>query len=365
LRSLGPSAAAVPPPDDWETVLAVADADGVTPALAYLEERAPLGAPRAVRDRLSRGFASAVAAHVVLSRALAQALAALDAHGIDVIVLKGAALAETLYPHPALRPFHDLDLLVRPDHISRADACLRALGYARAADEHGWRFDVAWDRATLYEAPGGVRVDLHWGLLNEPRYRWHEEDAAAVWERAARARLAGVDARTLAAEDLLLHLAAHLAIHHAGEGLLWQWDVARLIERGLDWDALAERATRWRVAAAVRFALDGVITRFEVAVPPCGLRRLSAGPVRAGLARALRARATAPRPARLDYLLPLLLADRARDAAWALGGALCPSRAWVRDRYPGARSLPRAYLAHAARALRIAGDSLRSGRAGG
>ena len=55
------------------------------------------------------------------------------AEGIDVIPLKGPVLAEAVYPDAALRPFSDLDLLVRPaDRSARrrrpARARLRAAG---------------------------------------------------------------------------------------------------------------------------------------------------------------------------------------------------------------------------------------------
>jgi putative nucleotidyltransferase-like protein len=330
----------------------VAEAEGVAAALAYAFAAAPAVTPTDVRARLDRAFAAGTGRHVVYSRELAGVLSALADGAIDVIVLKGAALAETLYPHPALRPFDDLDLLVRRADVPGADARLRGLGYARVADEHGWRFDVAWDRATLYEAPSGVRVDLHWGLLNEPRFRWNEREADTVWERAIEVRLAGVPARVLAREDLLLHLAAHLGVHHGGQGLLWQWDIARLIARGLDWDLLDARARQWRVGRAVRFALDSVAARFAVSVPATALARLGDGTLRARLAR--RVAAGVAGIGRRDYVLPPLLTDRSRDGALAVAAAVFPSPARVRDRHGDrARSLPAAYVAHAARVLGV------------
>lgn len=64
-----------------------------------------------------------------LAHQLGQALAALNAAGVPVLLLKGAALAHTLYAHPAGRPFRDLDLLIRPGQTTAAFATLRQLGY--------------------------------------------------------------------------------------------------------------------------------------------------------------------------------------------------------------------------------------------
>ncbi|PYM78151.1 MAG: hypothetical protein DME13_29510, partial [Candidatus Rokuibacteriota bacterium] len=86
------------------------------------------------------------------------------------IPLKGPVLAEMLYARPALRPCSDLDLLIRREHLERVDELLRRLAYRRMADAHSFRFDVAYDHATLYASPSGVHVDLDWSMLSEPRY---------------------------------------------------------------------------------------------------------------------------------------------------------------------------------------------------
>jgi len=69
--------------------------------------------------------------------------------------------------------------------------------------------------------------------------------------------MAGQEALGLCPEDLLLYLSVHLAVHHALAGLLWYYDLF-LIERWrgtLDWEALIAWASRWRVRAALYFAL--------------------------------------------------------------------------------------------------------------
>jgi len=40
--------------------------------------------------------------------------------GIDLIVLKGPALARTYYPDPVTRSSDDIDLLVKPDDLLKA-----------------------------------------------------------------------------------------------------------------------------------------------------------------------------------------------------------------------------------------------------
>jgi hypothetical protein len=280
--------------------------------------------------------------------------------GVEVIVLKGPALAERLYPDPALRPCSDLDLLVRSADRGRADAALRSLGHRHVADEHSWDFDVAYDGATVYETSGGLRIDLHWRLLTEPRFVWHAGEHE-IWQRSEAITVAAAPARGLGSEDLLLYLAAHLAVHHTLTGLLRYCDVARLLAQeaaALDWARLLARATRWRVRHALFFVLRGARARFDAPVPAEVLAALRPTGPRAALLDAIERRSDAARLLRLEHLVTLLLVDRGRDVCDALGRAVWPSAGWMRARYGmTAASRSALYRAHARRLGGVVGSA--------
>lgn len=346
------------PPVGWDAVTTVAEAEGLVPALAFGVARRPdATVPGAVAARLAARFNLALARHVVMSRDLAILLRALDDAAIPTIVLKGAYLGETVYPHPALRPMSDIDVLVRHGARFRVDEVLRGLGYRRGTDAHSWAFDLAYDSATFYDGPSGARVDVHWRLLNDPRYAWDHAEAEAVWDRAVPVTLAGEPALALCPEDLFLSLAVHLAIHHGLSGLLWYWDLHLVLDRWsatLDWDELVTRAERWRVRRALSFVLRRLADFFAVPeaadlsvrrIAPCGPRALAMRWLVAHRADRLRA---------FEHVIPLLLSDRVADVLRVLGPAIFPSPTWLRARY-GARSpsLVRAYLVHGARLIAV------------
>jgi hypothetical protein len=347
---------------DWNVLLASAETEGVAPALGFAwKAKPPEAMPRDVQERLHRDLAESTARHLILSRELGQLLERFEGEHIPVIPLKGPALGETLYPHPALRPCTDLDLLVRRESIRQVDDLLQRLGYRRLADAHSFRFDLAYDRATLYEGPSGVHVDLHWALLSDPRYTWDEREGLTVWDRAVRIRVAGRDALGLCPEDLLLYLAVHLAVHHGLAGLLWYWDLYLVIERWratLDWEALVVRASRWRVRAALYFALLELERLFSARVPSGVMAPIEPrGPRAAVMGWLLRHRAPRERR-RLEHLIALLLVDRARDLLGTLRRALLPPPAWLEARYEGlGSSLPGYYLAHYRRLGQIASQA--------
>lgn len=369
VRSLGgPDAPSLPhqvpfphPALRWADVLTLAEAEGLAPALGYLVKTGLLDTvvPDDVRATLGRALADALAGQLRLGHALGRLLRQFDREGVPVIVLKGLALAETLYPDPVLRPSRDVDLLVRADTVLAVDGLLRGLGYRRLADAHSWRFDLAYDRATLYVGPGDVHVDLHWSLLSDPRYVWNETEGLGVWDRAIRIRVAGEEALSLCSEDLLLYLAVHLAVHHALAGLLWYWDIALLLSQrraALDWDVIVERASRWRARTALYFAFLGCQRYFEVSAPGPVMARLRPRGPRAAALRWLALHAGADRLRRLEHLIALGLVDRPRDLLTPLTCVLFPSPAWLRARYEGAgASLMGHYLAHYRRMAAIAG----------
>jgi putative nucleotidyltransferase-like protein len=363
LRALGARRPApLAPADlDWPAVLDVADAEDLLPAVAHaLAASGWTGVTAGARRRLTDALTAGRGRHLLMTRALGRILKQCAAEGLAVIVLKGPVLADSVYPLPALRPCGDLDLLVRPADRLRMDGVLRELGLRRVADEHSWDFDIAYDGATVYETADGVRIDLHWSLLTEPRFVWNAAEAE-IWERSVPITVAGEAARGLGCEDLVLYLAAHLAVHHTLAGLRRYWDVALLLERRggeVDWPALRARAARWGVGRALFFVLRGARALFGAPVPPAVLAALRPRGPRAWLLAALVRRSDDGRLLRLEHLVTLLLVDRGRDLAGALRHALWPSAGWMRARYGiDAASRPALYRAHGRRLGGVVGGA--------
>ena len=87
---------------------------------------------------------------------------------LDLLVLKGAALAETVYPRPSLRRFGDLDVLVRRADAARARTLLEALGYI--VDPMQWDDLVRGRDCQVnffnHTERGSVAVEMHTELIN-------------------------------------------------------------------------------------------------------------------------------------------------------------------------------------------------------
>ena len=190
----------------------------------------PAGMPSAAADALHRAARGSAVRGARVEQLLADLHAVLAAAGIPFLLLKGPALAHTAYTQPALRPYDDLDLLLRPADIPRAAAMLQAAGYRplHPMDEADLRRQVqaGWDHG-LRDPSGLAIVELCTGVA--PRF-FARPPTEALWQRAGRVAIAGADIATPCAADLLLLLALHGA-KHAWSRLLWVADVAGLLAR--------------------------------------------------------------------------------------------------------------------------------------
>jgi hypothetical protein len=357
-----PPAAPVPEADD---ALRLAREQQLTPLLGSALE-GTLAGDDAFALALRHDTYRSTARQARLTALLRAVLPGLASRGVPVIVLKGAVLAERYYRRAADRPMRDVDLLVRREHVPTVLSVARDAGLERYADAHSLAFDLRFGGAlVLTRDPDDDRrpsLDLHWDLFDDwrPRRhveRWHDD----AWARAEPTEIAGHPALALCREDMFLHLAAHLANHHAFGGLLWHCDLALMLGRdaeSLDWDRLLADAGALGLRRTLALIFDAVEATLGVTPPPRVRRVLPRHAPRLDAARRL----VLPRVRRLEamahlgHMVALLLMDRARDCARALAGAVVPSPGWVESRYE--RRWPGAYARHYANAFGILTRSL-------
>lgn len=174
-----------------------------------------------------------------------EVLAALARAGVETFILKGTALAYSLYASPDLRPRSDTDLLIRHESLETARRALLDIGFSEAVtsgDEHGLR-QTAFSRRDA----GGVEhsYDVHWAITNTPLF------SSVLGIEEIRAHAVGVDAlgpgaRALGRVHALLHACIHrVAHHHDDDRLIWLVDIELLRAQMSE----AEHEEFWRLAA--------------------------------------------------------------------------------------------------------------------
>lgn len=253
---------------DWDAFVATVERHRVG---AFLHER--LGSrvaetcPVAIAGRLEQ------IATLTTRRALAQAaeqirlVRLLTAAGIEVIPVKGIAIAHSLYGRLGVRHAGDVDLFVRVQDAERANAVLIANGLRRTRPE----FPLTPRQTTAYfrlkpefeyvNPVAGLRVELLWRLEGL-------SDQHAVWAGVNTTRLGGCDMRTLPRETEAVYLLQHGA-RHGWFRLFWLVDIALLFgQPDLDWARVMAGA---RAAHAARAVLQGAALVEELLGVPAPL----------------------------------------------------------------------------------------------
>ncbi|WAT17027.1 nucleotidyltransferase family protein [Aurantiacibacter sp. MUD11] len=282
-------------------------------------------------------------------------LEALVAAGIETVVMKGTALAYSLYDNPASRTRGDTDLLVRRDDLSEARKVLSDIGFELADPIHGKMFQEAWIAAS----PGSLKteIDLHWQVNDSPvlQKAFPLEEALANTRPLERL---GDGIRSLSYPDSLMQLAFNLKWHSdfgvflngdrivGARRLIWAYDADLLAEamEQAEWERLLRTALETGAASALLEAFEHARSALGTPIDEGILSELRAAPTDTQVMRYLEA----------DQMIARKKADLMASRGLKAKGEfvakmLMPKPRHLRKRFPRASNwpLPLLYLRYA------------------
>jgi|Deesub1362A_J573_1020465.scaffolds.fasta_scaffold00985_5 hypothetical protein len=229
-------------------------------------------------DVLKGAYFSSVARNILFYKELYQIIQILESKKIDVVVLKGAALARDIYKNVALRPFGDVDLLIKADRVEEACQCLEDLGYKKNFNRE---FNVlfGYDFPFIkFFAHQSLPVELHWNVINLDLTTF-SFDVDEIWrEGKVEIRMNGTKMYVMKPEYCLVHLAIHLSsVKHHFEKLIWLNDISALCYRykkDFDWNLVVDIASRFQAKTCTYISLLLANNLFSATVPLQTLERL-------------------------------------------------------------------------------------------
>ncbi|HEU4751800.1 MAG TPA: nucleotidyltransferase family protein, partial [Armatimonadota bacterium] len=266
---------------DWDLLLRAARRHAQAPLLHHhLRAWAPEQVPEPVRRQLAESALATARRNLLLTGELLRLLQLFEEQSLPVVPFKGPVLTRALYGDLSLRPFQDLDLLVRKRDLLRCRDLLLRHGF-----EPEYRFSPLQLRVhlraeceyNLDHPESGLHVELHWRFV--PDYLHFPLSDDALWSRLQSTPLGGRSVPTLAPEDLLLVLCMH-GLKHFWADLGLVADVAELLRRspGLDWDALWDRGRRLGCTRVLLLGLHLAAEELQAPLPPAAADRLRSDP---------------------------------------------------------------------------------------
>ncbi|MCB0063506.1 MAG: nucleotidyltransferase family protein [Caldilineaceae bacterium] len=263
----------------WEELAKVAQRQRVAPLFYQRIQQHALQewAPEHVLTLLHGAQRENAIRNLRLYQALRVLLQALHAHEIPTLVLKGAYLAQAVYPDPSLRVMVDCDVMIPEQALATAVEILTELGYHPLKP-----IQLATNQAVMHHLPRFVKeksdlsVEIHWTITRPDKsYTIGMDD---LWARAQPFTVMGVETQALCVEDLLLHLCLHATHQHfLMQGVRPLCDLAALVAQygeEIAWDAICQRSRAWGWSKGVYLALDLAQRWLGAAVPEEVLTRL-------------------------------------------------------------------------------------------
>lgn len=179
-------------------------------------------------------------AHEALRAQVAEAVDALHAASVDTILLKGASVGERYYDPPWMRPCTDVDLLVSPRDLARAEQALVGIGYTEQEGPTGRFFRERHFHLTFF-AHARLPLELHFIAY---RGFGMELTASDLFEESTLVPELHPFVRAPSPARELVYLAVHAAAHRF-ERMGWLLDMVLLVGmHGASVFAEAERFAR-------------------------------------------------------------------------------------------------------------------------
>jgi hypothetical protein len=269
---------------DWQVFLRKIESLGIAPLIyTSLKQCArTVEIPKPGKERLRHIYHREAIASLTLREVLRPVLNRFREAGLPVVVLKGVAMGALIYPSAALRPMKDIDLLIRRDDLGKADVLLRDLGFERkspeVSDSRLWS-DPPF--GVLYARPQGFPpIELQQHITSDAAMfvRIPIED---FWKRSRHAQIESAEALVFSTEDLLLHLALHLAKRNQFFGQLRTLrDIGEVCKRyrgEIDWGRLVFEARGYGVSKYLYYSFRLARDLVNADVPTNTLKELRIG----------------------------------------------------------------------------------------
>lgn len=209
-----------------------------------------------------RGVVGARSAHsLILMQELGRLSEVLEEQHLPMLALKGAVLAESIYGGIAVRPFVDIDMLIRRQDYARLEGVLQREGY-------GFRTLTPFQKASYLYINGqytfwrrikslgeaSAFIDVHTAIM-PPGYAY-TEDFDALMARSVTVPIAGRQVRTLGREDLLQVICYH-GFKNRWDRFKYICDLSELLRASpdLDWETVYHRMYAMQSRRVLRLGL--------------------------------------------------------------------------------------------------------------
>jgi hypothetical protein len=219
--------------------------------------------PPQINRKLKDRLLSSAAFNIIQLEKLARLAKKLSQQKVPLMILKGAALCDTVYPHIGLRTFCDIDILIHKKDIQKVMGVLTQLDYS-ISHTHARHHFTAYP-----ESNHSLPLEVHWDLVNEAspfqKYAFRL-CLEKFWQDAMSFEFKESEALWLSPEHQLIYLSVHM-LKEGYSNRKWLVDLYYLLKffrGGIDWNKLFEESEKYQVKRPLYYALSTLDEIFHV-----------------------------------------------------------------------------------------------------
>jgi hypothetical protein len=272
---------------DWDCFVKKARENGIAAVvyskLSKIKKDCP-HIPSFVFKKLKKVYYLNATQNSLIFEELGKVLKIFSNAGLQVIVLKGAVLAEKIYGNLALRPMLDVDLLAKKEDLLRLDEQLKISGY-KPTDISVEDIDFSSGYLTTIDyrslSPNSPSFHVHWHFVNStiPNESYIKNiKIEDIWQDAEKTKIADVETMVMAPHHLLIHLSEHaLRVTHSLSKISFFCDIDEVVnsyQGRLDWDRLIKESLKFNLNRMVYLSLYFTAKFLETKIPENVLLKL-------------------------------------------------------------------------------------------
>lgn len=254
-------------PVDFEWIFERAAMNEVAPVV-YENLKAFDNMPGKTIERFRNAYLHSVRNNVLNAEEMIRALCLLEKGGVEAIPLKGSFASEIIFGNPGLYPATDIDILVKPEDLPKADEVLAEAGYGKIegiSDE-----DLLSGHYHFIYRKDKHFLELHWNLVK----RYFHAPPGFWWEETGAVQCSGIRMNALSPERYLLYAIFRLFDHgfRPLKFFLFILGLIRKYEKEIDWEKLLRFSRTFKMERLMVFTLKLLHELFWTQIPDDILR---------------------------------------------------------------------------------------------
>ena len=209
----------------------------------------------------------------ILFKTLKDVLLLFHKNRIRTMVIKGAALIPLYFKDLSIRPQNDVDILIRPEHVSSAFRILKKSGWdIKGRPKKGIKKETLFVRpAATFEKGTISSIDLHWHAVKECVY---PESDHGFWKNAQSMKIDGINTSVMSPSDQLYLTCIHASRHQANweplSSVTWIADCVYILRGSfheIDFHRILDQAQKHNLVLPLRIAFDYLNQKFDGVLP--------------------------------------------------------------------------------------------------